>query len=536
MVAEEGAPVIYRQIIAKRPMRVKSMPALNTFLDLDEKVAFYPFEKTFHQARLDPLIILHTSGSTGFPKPVFVKHGTWAAMDAYQTIPDNEQGQLHSDYLRGKRVLLNLPMFHGACECFIYGMGVYGGAIPLLPPPGPRTAEIMDMAHRYDNVFGSIAPPSTLKDFYETPHYFDIVTDRVSFLGFAGGSLSKEIGDKISKTIKVIGFFGSSETAYLPCRISDVDDWMYYNYSRYLGHEYRPRGDEQHEMVIVRNKDLDLYQSIFLTFPQLNEYSTADLYKQHPSKAGYWAHCGRADDIIAFSSGEKTNPISFEKTIAAHPAVSGAFVGGNNEFQASLLIEPKIYPATEAEKARLLDDLWPTVESANRDCPAHARVLRTSIMLTNADKPLPRAGKETIQRVSIPQLYAAEFKELYAKLSDARSVPDLQENLRPVKGIVSDKELRFSLRQLVTGNSWLQGELDDQTDFFEIGLDSLQLPGLVKQINTFLTVSRPDLELVSMKTIYTHSSVDKLATALESLKKAIEESKAKLTKARDEEV
>ena len=534
MVAEEGAPAIYKQIIANRPMRVESMPGLNTFLDLDEKVAFYPFEKTFHEARLDPLIIMHTSGSTGFPKPVYVKHGTWAAMDAYQTIPPTEQGPLHSDYLRGKRVLLNLPMFHGACECFIYGMGVYGGAIPLLPPPGTRTAEIMDMAHRYDNVFGSVAPPSTLKDFYEIPQYFDGVTDRVSFLGFAGGSLSKEIGDKISQTIKVIGFFGSTETAYLPCRISDVDDWMYYNYSPYLGQEYRPRKDGRHEMVIVRNKDLDLYQSIFSTFPQLDEYSTADLYEQHPSKAGYWAHRGRADDIIAFSSGEKTNPISFEETMAAHPAVSAAFVGGNNEFQASLLIEPKVYPVSEAEKARLLDDLWPTVESANRDCPAHARVLPNFIMLTKLEKPLPRAGKETILRASIPQLYAEEFEELYAHASKARSIPSLPEDLQPVNGIASDKELRPSLRYLVTGNSWLQGELDDQTDFFEVGLDSLQLPGLVEQINAFLIASRTDLELVSAKTIYAHSSVDKLATALKSLKGAIEESKAKLTKARDE--
>ncbi|KAF7911608.1 hypothetical protein EAE99_011071 [Botrytis elliptica] len=281
------------------------MPDLDIFLNPDDRVTTYPFEKTFAEARYDPLIIMHTSGSTGFPKPVFVKHGAWAAMDAYQKIPPSNKGPLHSDYLRRKRVFPNLPMFHGACECFIYDMGVYGGAIPVLPPPGPRTAEVLDMAHRYANVFGSIAPPSILKDLSETPRYFDGITNRVSFVGFAGGSLSQEIGNKISKTIKVIGYFGSTETAYLQCRISNVQGCSY------LGHKHRPRPDGRHEMII---------------------YSTADLYEQHPTKPGYWAHRGRADDIIAFSSGEKTNPITFEETVAAHPAITAAFVGGYNEF------------------------------------------------------------------------------------------------------------------------------------------------------------------------------------------------------------
>ncbi|KAF7929186.1 uncharacterized protein EAE98_005105 [Botrytis deweyae] len=508
VIAENGAPVIYKQIIAQRPMRVKSMPDLDIFLNLDDKVTTYPFEKTFAEARYDPLIIMHTSGSTGFPKPVFVKHGTWAAMDAYQMIPPSNKGPLHSDYLRRRRVFLNLPMFHGACECFIYGMGVYGGAIPVLPPSGPRTAEVLDMAHRYANVFGSIAPPSILKDLSETPRYFDGITNRVSFVGFAGGSLSQEIGNKISKTIKVIGYFGSTETAYLPCRISNVQDWLYYNYSSYLGHEYRPRPDGRHEMIIVRDPKLELYQSIFCTFPQLKEYSTADLYEQHPTKPGYWAHRGRADDIIAFSSGEKTNPITFEETVAAHPAITAAFVGGNNEFQASLLVEPKIFPATKEEKLALIDTLWPTIQAANRDCPAHARVLRSFIIIASADKPFPRAGKETIQRASVPVLYAEELERLYSE----KAAVDTQGSL--IEG-VDYGNLKHSLHNLVATNFWLQGDLDDEMDFFEAGLDSLQLPGFIKQINAFLSTVKPGSEPVSTETIFANSSIDRLSEAIE---------------------
>lgn len=35
-----------------------------------EKVAPFPFDRTFEQAEWDPLCVLHTSGSTGLPKPI----------------------------------------------------------------------------------------------------------------------------------------------------------------------------------------------------------------------------------------------------------------------------------------------------------------------------------------------------------------------------------------------------------------------------------------------------------------------------------
>lgn len=38
----------------------------------------YPFNKTFEQARKEPLVVLHTSGTTGFPKPIVWNHD-WVA-------------------------------------------------------------------------------------------------------------------------------------------------------------------------------------------------------------------------------------------------------------------------------------------------------------------------------------------------------------------------------------------------------------------------------------------------------------------------
>lgn len=45
---------------------------------LDNSYPHYPFNKTFAQARKEPLVVLHTSGTTGFPKPIVWNHD-WVA-------------------------------------------------------------------------------------------------------------------------------------------------------------------------------------------------------------------------------------------------------------------------------------------------------------------------------------------------------------------------------------------------------------------------------------------------------------------------
>lgn len=44
----------------------------------EERIEPFPYNKTFEQAEWDPLLVLHTSGSTGFPKPIVARQGMLA--------------------------------------------------------------------------------------------------------------------------------------------------------------------------------------------------------------------------------------------------------------------------------------------------------------------------------------------------------------------------------------------------------------------------------------------------------------------------
>lgn len=51
-------------------------------------VPHFPYEKTFEQAQWDPVVVLHTSGSTGLPKPVVARVGMLSTGDAFHNFAE----------------------------------------------------------------------------------------------------------------------------------------------------------------------------------------------------------------------------------------------------------------------------------------------------------------------------------------------------------------------------------------------------------------------------------------------------------------
>ena len=71
LMTAEPLPPLAQDILAQRPMVHVIVPELELWLDAPA-VDPYPYLKTFEQARYEPFVVVHTSGSTGKHSPALL--------------------------------------------------------------------------------------------------------------------------------------------------------------------------------------------------------------------------------------------------------------------------------------------------------------------------------------------------------------------------------------------------------------------------------------------------------------------------------
>lgn len=102
-------------VLQQRPMKVLQLPSLDELLDAESTDPF-PFNKTFEGAGQEPFCMLHTSGTTGVPKPIWWSHALVGTMDAVRLLPPTKgDGGLKpwtSDWCKGDTIYSSFPMSH----------------------------------------------------------------------------------------------------------------------------------------------------------------------------------------------------------------------------------------------------------------------------------------------------------------------------------------------------------------------------------------------------------------------------------------
>ncbi|KAI9695695.1 MAG: putative NRPS-like protein biosynthetic cluster [Bogoriella megaspora] len=506
LLAPKPRPPQVQPVADASSIKIADVPSVDDLLN--RRYPHFPYGKTYSEELDKPMFVVHTSGSTGFPKPLIYRHTTAATNMRLMALEPPDGYECIHRQIEGKRVFMTFPPFHGAYLVMSLFNCLQLGTVFLSPISGAiPSAEGLVQGLKKASAHIAFIVPSIVLELAENPQMLDYVSRNVQFVIYCGGDLPQYIGDKVASKVRLINQYGASELGLCALIQSksnyDPKDWKYVQFHPKDGHEFRRSVENTFEYCMVYNKAFEEQQPTFTIFPGTTEYASRDLFVQHPTKPDLWSWKARADDIIVFLNGEKTNPVSMEQHIVArNPAVTAALVIGAQRFQASLLLELNMSNdnLSVQQRASAIEQVWPSIEEANRDCPAHAKVEKTHILFTSPRKPVLRAGKGTVQRAATLSQFESEIEKLYAD-ADKIAIDGDDHKTQDVANIEDPESLSSSVHKIIA--SVLKTELDtDDSSFYEVGIDSLQALLVVRALRQTLM-----LPTIALSTIYNHPSV-----------------------------
>ncbi|KAI1474192.1 hypothetical protein K445DRAFT_319573 [Daldinia sp. EC12] len=477
------------------------------------------YNKTFEEGEWDPYCVLHTSGSTGFPKPIICRQGWLAAVSLFNDRPPRNGVHMWTVELtrRSKRYIFPMPFFHAAGMYISVFLGLYCGTpIMLAIPSKPLRPDIVcEYIKHAGPDTSTLLPPSILEEMSQVPEHVEALK-KLSVAMFGGGNLTARAGNALVKQgVHLANLISATEAPYPFYFQPNPELWQYFHFDVEMGGmDFRPSDTDKdvYHLFFVRKDRHPGAQGVFYTFPELDEYDSKDMFRPHPTLKDHWKYAGRSDTVIVFSNGEKLNPVTIEEIVTSHPELKGALVVGQDYFQPALILEAHKHPQSEQEEKELIDRVWPLIAHANKESVAHGRIERDFIMFTKPEKPFPRAGKGTIQRGVAVKLYHDEIDELYKKAESE------QQANAPSLDVSSEDALIESIKQLFTSRLETP-ELAPDADFFSAGIDSLQVINASRLLIAGLKAAGVNIDhaALSPRVIYSNPNFKALTSYIYSL-------------------
>lgn len=191
-------------------------------------------------------------------------------------------------------------------------------------------------------------------------------------------------------------------------------------------------------------------------------YATNDLWAQHPTDPNRWKYFGRRDDLLVLSNGEKANPVTLELHVRESPYVKEVVVCGSHRTHLGMLV----IPSTSMGQAEFIEKIWGPIEQENEQMPAYAKISKEMIAVLPVGQDFPKTDKGTAIRTAFYAKFADRIEQLYQDF-EAQNTQDGLE--------LSEAELREFIKKELVEVLTLDdvSELQDDTDFFSLGLDSL---------------------------------------------------------------
>ncbi|KAK0202205.1 hypothetical protein DFS33DRAFT_1444321, partial [Desarmillaria ectypa] len=417
-------------------------------------------------------IILHSSGTTGLPKPIYHAHGYVLGYGQ-----DHLFTPEHVEALGWN--VSTLPLYHGfglLAPMLSLSIGlpfVLPGAGTI--PTGRGQLKVLD-ALFLNRVGLMLSVPSVVEDLLTIPGGVDALK-RLDVLAVGGAPLKEVTGEElVHRGVKLLNHWGATEIGAIAVvqHVPANYDWHYLIPRQDIPLTFTPLGEGTYRLS-GRAPGWE------------EDYVVQDHLVGNPVKENQYRILGRSDDLVVLANGEKVRPSGMEQALGECPGVRGVLVFGQGREGCGILVEVEGEPSAE---------FGAFLEKANELADKHAKVPREMVVFISPGE-LVRTDKGSIARKASWEKWEKEI---------AKSYEDAEEEEEPIMDADASVWVARVLKEV------LGYVIPEMKDFFECGMDSLQAARIRRRIGRSLKV---DLET---DFVYRHSTARRLLSAIEEVR------------------
>ena len=394
------------------------------------------------------LAILHSSGSTGLPKPIYIPHKRFM-----MKIPPPE-GQVEFN---------TFPFFHGYGSWAIVNAMMARKTVHMNNPNLPLTAGyvIEVLEHLRPDVLHVV--PYTLELLAGSERGVDAIK-KCKRVVFSGSGCPDDLGnDLVNKGIRLESLWGATEMGMLGSSFNrPVEDktWDYIRIpppvAKFIW--MKPLGDGTCECVYLHGLPALVVSN---SNDPPKSFHSKDVFVKHPNMDA-WKYIDRLDDRLTLTNGEKVLPVPMEGRIRQDPMIKECCIFGAGRPAPGILIF-RNEGSKEMPDEDFIDAVWPTVQHANSHAESFSQISKETIVPISADIDYPKTDKESIKRAQIYRVFTKDIEAVYKKLENANT-GTLRLDIPQIEDWVM-KTFREALGVQLSSK---------KDDFFAAGVNSLQ--------------------------------------------------------------
>lgn len=434
------------------------------------------------------VLILHSSGTTGLPKPIYVSHRYLLSfLNCHQLESDTEAQGIN---------VSTLPLYHGF-GLLAPALSMSVGKTVCLPSGSrvPNVAAILSLLEK-SHAASLMTVPSVLEDFALLDGQGIQALEKLDFVAFGGGTLNLAVGERLaSRGVKLLNHYGTTESGplakiFIP---SDDYDWRFFRLREDMHFKVK---EEVVPVGVERRLKL-------ITFP-LSWEEPFEIQDQlvcnpnHPQSD--FNALQRTDDVIVLASGEKVQPHILEVALSESAVIKTAIMFGEHQLEVGVLIQP-VSCLTPDELNGFKREVWPLVVAANKKMDSHGRIQsREAILIVPSTVEIPRTDKGSVARRDVYKMFQKEISQLY-----------LNPEVEPYQYLRLES-LENDIRALMSSCIDLPPDWGNEDNFFLRGMGSIQA-NRVRRAMIVAVRSLPGVEpqCIGRDFVYSYSSIQMMA-------------------------